>query len=358
MPLTLIPQYLLMKSLWTAFKKGCAPTNGKAFLETQSIQLDELANIPHKEEVDAAQHESAVADLVSGALAAAFTKACIYPLETRSVLYAIGVTDGAWDSRLFHGIAFACFESAHFNGVQWCLKERVRSLAVGRILQLLIAANLTLIWNHPLANIVAGMQASLKSSSDPRGAVDIAQDIFGTAGLSGFWFGLPLSIVLSGSNATMLYFYEVFSSHFDKLCVRIPSSVRIFSAAMLGRIISVVLFQPMKVLRARVQASAAGSSSGGGGLLDEMWHVGPVLFVLALYSGVAVMCLSEGLKVATRVLVTEKLHGVVMRLLCACRRMKAGIRRRDQSAEKSCDPSKKPKRVSPHAKLRGPSKEI
>merc|ERR1719491_1484659 len=111
------------------------------------------------------------------------------------------------------------------------------------MLQLLIAANLTLIWNHPFANMVAGMQASLKSSKGTRSPIEIAQDIFSTAGLQGFWFGLPLSIVLSGSNATMLYFYEVFSARFDKLCARIPSSLRIFIAAMLGRIISVALFQ-------------------------------------------------------------------------------------------------------------------
>ena len=101
------------------------------------------------------------------------------------------------------------------------------------MVQLLIAANLTLIWNHPFANIVAGMQASLKSSQGTRSPIEIAQDIFGTSGLPGFWFGLPLSIVLSGSNATMLYFYEVFSALFDRTCARIPSSARIFSAAML-----------------------------------------------------------------------------------------------------------------------------
>eukprot|EP00928_Gymnodinium_smaydae_P034448 TRINITY_DN24404_c0_g2_i1.p1 TRINITY_DN24404_c0_g2~~TRINITY_DN24404_c0_g2_i1.p1 ORF type:complete len:306 (-),score=39.86 TRINITY_DN24404_c0_g2_i1:122-988(-) len=281
---------------------------------------------------DAKEHaDDSFAHLVSGALAAAFTKACIYPLETLSVLYAIGGDAGVWDLRLLHGIAFACFESAHFNGVQWCLKERVRSVNVGRMLQLLIAANLTLVWNHPFANIVAGMQASLKGSTGPRSWWEVAQDIFATAGVWGFWFGLPMSIVLSGSNATMLYFYEVFSAFFHRRCEQIPEGVRIFVAAMLGRMMSVLLFQPLKVLRARVQAAAAGGAGIDGNVLSDMWDVGPSLFLLGLYAGVTVMCFSEGLKVATRVLITEKMHGIVVRVLRACRSIRGKMKSQKHS---------------------------
>jgi hypothetical protein len=201
------------------------------------------------------------------------------------------------------------------------------------MLQLLVAANIALAWNHPCANVVAGMQASLKSPAGARSAWEVAQDIFFNVGVQGFWSGYLMSVLLSGSNATMLYFYEVFRDIFDRLFTRLPGGARIFIAAMLGRIVSVLMFQPLKVLRSRMQAAAAGVGEGGvmAAVMADLASVGPTVLLTHLYAGVGVMCMSEGVKIASRILVTEKLHGVVLRLVrlrsrWSCCRRKVAVR--------------------------------
>lgn len=260
---------------------------------------------------------ASVADFVAGAFAAILTKSVVYPLETRAVLLQIGAaTEGALDARLYHGVRLACFESAHFNGWLWLLKERVRLLPLGRVAQLLCAANVTALVNHPLANTKAVVQGSI-GKGRPVSPLAAAQGIMAAQGPRGFWAGLPWSVLLSGNNVAILYFYEALRAVLDR---RFPAasmeSFRIFASAVLGSVGALLLFQPLITLRSRIQTAAATTSTR---VVSRGAAPGGLAYLLSLYAGVSVMCATEAVKVGFRILVTERLTRAIARALSGSR---------------------------------------
>jgi len=247
---------------------------------------------------------SALANFVAAAVGAAATKACVYPMETKATLLALspGQKITLPLSALFHGVGFALYETAFYNGIVWLFKEKIK--VPGQALTFMQAFSATIaarFINYPNENTGAGVRASLRTGG--KGPWAVAQAILATSGILGFWQGFHITVLMNGMDAINIYMYEFAR----RALAFLPEDASIFLAGGLSRVLAIFLFYPIKTLQIRSQVAAA----GGDKIPFEMTRSS----ILKLYTGVQTICVSEGLKVSFRFLIIERLRRFLRNLI-------------------------------------------
>ena len=225
-------------------------------------------------------------------------------METKATLLALspGQKNTLPLSALFHGIGFALYETAFYNGIVWLFKEKIK--CPGQALTFMQAFCATIVArfiNYPNENTGAGVRASLRTGG--KGPLSVAQAILATSGILGFWQGFHITVFMNGMDAINIYLYEFAR----RVLAFLPEDANVFLAGGLSRVLAIFLFYPIKTLQIRSQVAAA-----GGDKIDfEMTRSS----ILQLYAGVQTICVSEGLKVSFRFLIIERLRRLLRNLI-------------------------------------------
>lgn len=257
---------------------------------------------------------------------AAVSKVAVYPMETKVFLMAVGDSASIDSGRLWHGVVFKGLENFLYNGSLWFLKELVRPPSPdpksperrppASFLRAFAASCAAVLLAHPFANVVVGMQASLRNPAQrPLSALSAARAILKADGLGGFFRGWKLSILLRLGSAMTLVVYEFVRLHLAGVVGRDLSN---FVAGLSGRLSEVYSVQPLKTLRSRQQLGQA------------MLPSASLSGVIKLWDGVGTMAVADALKIGVRFLLVERMRTLLQWALIASRR-----RQRSPSCQKA-----------------------
>jgi hypothetical protein len=280
--------------------------------DEEDIEL--VDDAPKKED---SEKISPLVDFVAAGLVSSVSKIIVYPMETEVLLVAIGA-DVARGSGLWHGVTVKALENFWYNGLLWFLKEWVRPPAPdpaspdkrppATFLAAFAVSTTAILLAHPLQNVTAAMQASLKNvSQKPLGALAMSQQIARSQGLGGFFRGWKFSVALRIGSALTLVVYEFVRRRTSGL---LGADLANLLAGLLGRLAEVWSCHPLKTLRSRQQNGQQLLPSLSGGA------------VLGLWSGVGTQGFADAVKIGIRFLLIERMRTLLQKLLQRSREKK------------------------------------
>lgn len=245
-------------------------------------------------------------NFLAGGLVSAVSKMVVYPMETKVFLIAVGQAAASDPLRLWHGVNVQGFSNFLYNGLLWVLKDLFRPPAGPDLLEkrppvtmlgAFVASCVCILLAHPSANVVVGMQASLRNLTEkPLSALQVARAIVKADGLSGFFTGWQLSILLRVGSALTLVVYEFVRT---PLAGVIGGDLANFVAGLLGRLSEVYSVQPIKTLRSRQQ------------LGQPMLPALNPSAIMRLWAGVGTMAVADAIKIGVRFLLIERLRTIL-----------------------------------------------
>mmetsp|Transcript_68180 Transcript_68180/g.145944 ORF Transcript_68180/g.145944 Transcript_68180/m.145944 type:complete len:311 (+) Transcript_68180:63-995(+) len=277
----------------------------------KEVENEDVLNAPREGSDALAKDIAGSVNFLAGGIVSAVSKIVVYPMETKVFFIAIGDSGSGDSSRLWHGVVVKGLENFLYNGLLWYLKELVRppppdpALPEKRPPVTFIRAfgisSAAVLLIHPLANIVVGMQASLRNvDRRPLSALQTVKAIMKSDGPGGFFRGWQLSILLRLGSAMTLVVYDFVRAHIAGV---VGDDISNFVAGLLGRLSEVYSVQPLKTLRARQQLGQA---------MLPSWSPADVI---GLWDGVGIMAIADAVKIGIRFLLIERLRTLLQWVL-------------------------------------------